>query len=107
MTCSNAKVIGKSLEAKVTLYGASELGQHIGHSAEELAAIFIVSKVEFAAEGEGSYHGMVPFLPNLSITIAKADGALCPRCWVHSDTVGSDPKHPELCARCAKILNEA
>ncbi|WP_444318056.1 zinc finger domain-containing protein, partial [Megasphaera sp.] len=30
----------------------------------------------------------------------------CERCWIHSDTVGSDPNHPTLCARCAAVLSE-
>ena len=100
----NAKTIGKSLEAKVVLHFDGSLAEQIGLTLDELATVFIVSQVEVTAEGAGSYQGTVPFLPGLTIEIAHADGAHCPRCWVYSDTVGKDARHPTLCARCAQII---
>ena len=100
----NAKTIGKSLEAKVVLHFDGSLAEQIDLTLDELATVFIVSQVEVTAEGAGSYQGTVPFLPGLTIEIAHADGAHCPRCWVYSDTVGKDARHPTLCARCAQII---
>ena len=68
---------------------------------EALATVFIVSQVEIKKGTDGQYKGNVE---GLSVSIEKADGQLCPRCWMYSDTVGSDPKHPDLCARCAQII---
>jgi isoleucyl-tRNA synthetase len=36
--------------------------------------------------------------------VRPADGAKCPRCWNWRDDVGFDPAHPELCARCARVV---
>jgi len=41
----------------------------------------------------------------LSVAVFHADGHKCPRCWQWKTDVGSDPKHSELCARCAGVLN--
>ena len=30
----------------------------------------------------------------------------CERCWKHLDSVGSNPNHPDVCARCARVLDE-
>ena len=92
----NEKVIGKSLEAKVVLYTKDDLSDILG----ELDKAFIVSQVEIG-EGEGEFSGSVE---GLSITVEKATGEKCSRCWTYSDTVGKNEKHPELCARCASVI---
>ena len=96
-----AKTIGKSLEAKVSLHCDGELYDFLASVMDELAPVFIVSAVSLERGGEGSFKGAVE---GLSVTVAHADGAHCPRCWAYSGTVGSDAKHPELCARCAGIV---
>ncbi|MBC8584338.1 isoleucine--tRNA ligase [Youxingia wuxianensis] len=97
----NKKFIGKSLEAKVVLSCEGELYDFLTKVKEALATVFIVSQVEIKKGTDGQYKGNVE---GLSVSIEKADGQLCPRCWMYSDTVGSDPKHPDLCARCAQII---
>lgn len=92
----NEKVIGKSLEAKVVLYTKDDLSDILS----ELDKAFIVSQVELG-EGEGEFSGSVE---GLSITVEKATGEKCSRCWTYSDTVGKNEKHPELCARCASVV---
>jgi len=95
-----AKKIGKSLEAKVILYAEGELLSFLRGIEDQLPAILIVSQVE-CREGKG---GETVDVEGLGIEFAAADGAKCERCWCHSDTVGSDPDHPTLCARCAAIV---
>lgn len=96
-----AKIIGKSLEAKVTLHCDDELYSFLSGVESELAPVLIVSQVVLEKSGEGKFSGV---MEGLSVDVAKADGQHCPRCWTYSDTVGSDAKHPTLCARCAKII---
>ncbi|MBE6819115.1 MAG: isoleucine--tRNA ligase, partial [Ruminococcaceae bacterium] len=96
----NAKVIGKSLEAKVALFASGELLAFLQANAENLPAACIVSQVE-VAEGEGNFKGETE---GLSITVMKAAGQKCARCWSYSESVGSNEQHPEICERCAKIL---
>ena len=98
-----AKTIGKSLEAKVTLRCGGELLGFLEGVREILPAVFIVSAVELAGEGEGAFRGAVE---GLAVDVAPAPGEKCQRCWMQSDTVGKDPAHPTLCARCAAVLAE-
>jgi isoleucyl-tRNA synthetase len=39
------------------------------------------------------------------ISVSKADGAKCERCWKYDVRVGADKNHPTVCARCARVLN--
>ena len=39
------------------------------------------------------------------ITVLKAEGEKCARCWTYSDTVGKNEKHTDLCARCACVID--
>ena len=92
----NEKVIGKSLEAKVTLFTKEDLSDIM----PELAKAFIVSQVE-VGEGTGEFAGNVE---GLTISVAKAEGEKCERCWTYTTDVGSDSEYPTLCARCAAVL---
>ena len=98
----NEKVIGKPLEAKVTLYADGELADFLKSELKSLPEIFITSAVEIA-DGEGEFKGDVK---GLSITVNKADGEKCERCWKFSDTVGQDSEHPTLCAHCAETMKQ-
>ena len=98
----NEKVIGKPLEAKVILHADGDLADFLNAELEALPEIFITSAVEVAG-GEGAVKGDVA---GLSVTIAKADGEKCERCWKFSDTVGQDAEHPTLCAHCAQTMKE-
>ncbi len=40
----------------------------------------------------------------LVVRVTAAEGEKCERCWIYSETVGSDPEHPTLCARCAAVM---
>ena len=95
-----AKTIGKPLEAKVTLYADGELADFLKLVENELPEIFITSAVEIAS-GSGSFNGDVE---GLSITVGKADGQKCERCWKYSNTVGECADHPTLCKRCAEVM---
>ena len=39
------------------------------------------------------------------ISVFRADGGKCERCWKYDTEVGKDPAHPTVCARCARVLN--
>ena len=96
----NQKTIGKSLEAQLTLKADGELYCFLKENEEILEPVFIVSKVvleQGAANANGEVEG-------LEVVVSKAQGEKCERCWVYSDTVGQDEKHPTLCKRCAAII---
>ena len=87
------KTIKSSLEAKVTLKASGEKLEFLKKAEPELAAAFIVSAVEIAENGG-----------ELEIAVDKAIGEKCERCWIISETVGTDSEHPHLCKRCCNIL---
>ena len=80
-----AKLIGKSLDAKVSLPGDSSEFKTLN-----LEELFIVSQVSWGSSAD--------------IAVAHADGAKCPRCWRWQTDIGSAPAAPELCGRCARQL---
>jgi isoleucyl-tRNA synthetase len=88
------KLIGNSLEARVTLKAPAADASFLEARQAGLAALLIVSQavVETAAGGE------------LAIEVAKADGAKCERCWNYSTHVGTSPDRPTFCARCEKAV---
>ena len=98
----NEKIIGKPLEARVTLYADGELYDFLKSVEAQLPEIFITSYVA-VEKGEGAVKGEVE---GLSITVAKADGEKCERCWKYSHTVGENAEHPTLCSCCAEVMKE-
>ena len=97
----NAKVIGASLEAKVVLNCAQELYDFAKPLENQLAELCIVSKVEVALGSEGRKGDV----EGLAVSVSHAEGEKCARCWSFSDTVGSDPAHPDVCKHCAEALS--
>ena len=96
------KLVGKSLDAEVTLYLNAEgknafdaMGQH------DLAAVCIVSKV-IVAEGEGQGVAGENF-PGVTIAVAPSQAPKCSRCWAHNEQVDAEM---ELCPRCASVLKK-
>ena len=98
----NEKIIGKPLEAKITLHADGELADFLKSEVDALPEIFITSAVE-VADGKGEFAGDVA---GLSVTVSKAEGEKCERCWKFSDTVGQDSEHPTLCRCCADTMKQ-
>ncbi|MBQ7744084.1 MAG: hypothetical protein IJT85_00745 [Ruminococcus sp.] len=38
------------------------------------------------------------------MSVEKAEGEKCERCWAISKTVGQNSEHPTLCSRCCENL---
>ena len=86
-----AKTVGSSLQAKVTVSGP----------ADALAPLKALDLPEFLTVSEAALSdGAV-----LSASVAVAAGAKCPRCWRWQADIGSDASQPELCGRCARQLS--
>ena len=96
-----AKVFGKSLEAKVTLYCDGELYDTLTSMEKQLPDVFIASQVAVVKGEGGEASGEVE---GLSVTAERAEGGKCERCWKVLPTVGSDAEHPTLCPRCAAAV---
>jgi isoleucyl-tRNA synthetase len=97
------KFIGNSLEAKVILHlGQDEFGL-LEEYTSFLPALFIVSQVQTQSGGEGDYRSEA--VPGLSVTVEKASGEKCQRCWNRSPFVGTFADAPEICDRCHNTLS--
>lgn len=107
-TARKEKQIGNSLDAKVTIY----FGEALSQLKEDLASMdmsiedfLIVSQVELKDYDEALdnvWHSEA--YEKLAVKVEQATGHKCARCWKYTEDIGSDPKHPEICARCAAEL---
>jgi isoleucyl-tRNA synthetase len=98
------KTINSGLEAKVLLSGELQLKAKLMPYLSTLPGLFIVSQVDFLNAGAGSYRSEV--VPTLEVTVQKADGQKCERCWNYSIHVGENKRYPTVCERCTEALNE-
>ncbi|HET7209694.1 MAG TPA: isoleucine--tRNA ligase [Terriglobales bacterium] len=95
-----AKLIGKELEAQVTITAPEPIYSVLTRYKDELRYIFIVSAVTLRQgtpeNGTGS----------IKVEVQKADGKKCDRCWNYSVHVGEDSRYPSVCERCSRVLRE-
>jgi len=97
------KMIGKSLDAKVTIYTTDKtVKETLASFADELAPVFIVSQA-YMKEEEAPEGAFAETANAMKVLVEKADGIKCDRCWNYtSDTKEADGLH--ICARCAEIV---
>jgi isoleucyl-tRNA synthetase len=96
------KQIGSSLQAKVILSATpAELAQ-LAPYARELPMLFIVSEVELRP-APTDVEANSEARPR--VTIERAGGVKCERCWRYVPAVSSDPRWAGLCSRCQEALS--
>ncbi|HSE43547.1 MAG TPA: class I tRNA ligase family protein, partial [Acidobacteriota bacterium] len=88
------KEIGSSLEAEVVVHYPSDDEQLIRQYELFLPELFIASQVSVQPSSE------------LRFEVRKAEGKKCMRCWQIRKDVGQNANYPEVCARCAAVLEE-
>src|SRR5699024_3951732 len=97
----NEKVIGKSLEAKVNIVPKDEEVKDVLNSIPYLHQLCIVSEaIVIDKEPTAKVYRYV------NVAVEKHDGERCDRCWTHTNTVGAHANHPDICERCAEIVEE-
>jgi isoleucyl-tRNA synthetase len=97
------KMIGASLEAAPKVYVADTALAKV-LKAVNLADICITSNATFADNGTGSF--TIEGVAGVSVTVEKAPGEKCERCWKYTTDVGSNAAHPTVCARCAAVVQK-
>ncbi len=97
------KFIGNSLAAKVVIECDDDTRAFLETFGENLNDLFIVSAVAFG-KAEGEYVEQSSEIAGLSVAALKADGGKCARCWKTATSVGTNSEHPELCARCVRVV---
>ena len=83
--------VKKNQDAEIAL----TLDSPLDFSEDELATLFIVSKVT-VAQGQDT-----------AVSVKLSEAPKCPRCWNHDERIGTDGHHEELCDRCARVLNDS
>ena len=91
------KIIGHSLNAKVTLFAEGDLYKFIKENKELLQTVFIISNLEVQENQRSNEE-------KLGVKIEQAEGEKCERCWMYSTTVGEDKENPTICHRCSEAL---
>ncbi|MGR3741961.1 isoleucine--tRNA ligase [Companilactobacillus sp. DQM5] len=100
----NAKLIGKSMESKITIFADEKTKSLLENLDSDLGQLLIVSGFELkditqATEKSDNYG-------DLKVLVEQADGEVCQRCRMIKTDVGSDSQLPNLCARCANIVHD-
>ena len=81
-------MIGKALEARVTLHVDQETEATMRRILDNPAQWFIVSQVVLTDQGE-------------EVSVSKAEGHVCPRCW----NVTTAENEDSLCDRCEAVMH--
>ena len=98
------KLIGNSLKAEVTIEAPEKLFLSLKDYQDMLEDLFIVSKVNLSELPSGKELTLEASLEALNVSVTKAPGEKCERCWKYSETVGEDRDHPTICHRCAHVV---
>ena len=88
-----AKEIGHSLDTKVVITAPAQEFELLSGIDDELKSIFIVSQMEMKQGDE------------FSITVLKAEGEKCERCWQYATGMKDTGPYPHVCSRCEDILS--
>ena len=102
------KTIGSSLEAAPVVYAGERWTDAL--AAVDLAEICITSGIEVQAYDENALaHRADVFrlddVMEVAVAFRRADGTKCGRCWRVLEDVGSHPRHPSICNRCADAVD--
>ncbi len=92
------KFIGNSLEAKIILFVNEKLKSFLESYYDFLPALFIVSQVELKKLESTD--------TEFTVTVEKAEGEKCQRCWNYSPMVGK-LEVADVCQRCYHVLKSS
>ena len=95
------KVIGNSLDAKVTLQSSGETLKFLKDNEELIKTVLIVSGLKIEESDNNSDDSKLSIKDNLKIEVEHATGEKCDRCWMYDDHIEDG-----LCPRCKKILEK-
>jgi len=95
----NSKAISAGLEAKVRVAADGDLSPLLAKYRAELPALFLVSQVE-SQKPQPAANSVI------AVSVERADGSKCERCWNYSTHVGENAAYPTVCERCTAALAE-
>jgi isoleucyl-tRNA synthetase len=95
-----AGAIGAPLEAEVAVYAPAAQAGRFEALHDELRFLLITSQAQVVQTDAPPASTVPTSEPGVWIEVKPSTQPKCVRCWHLRSDVGSDPKHPELCARC-------
>jgi len=99
------KLIGHSLNAKVTIFADKENYEFLKPIEKDMVTVLIVSDFELKDESEvGGNFYEDPETKGIKVSVSVASGQKCERCWMISESVGKNKDHETLCDRCAEVV---
>jgi len=98
------KIIGHSLDARVSIAVPEKMKALLENHLEDLRALLIISQLQLVAENQITRPYVSDEFKGLMVSVEKAFGKKCERCWIYSESVGEDKQHPKICARCAENI---
>jgi isoleucyl-tRNA synthetase len=96
--------IGAPLEAEVTLFAPPAQAARFSALRDELRFLLITSQARIVETDTPTGSAVPSSAENVWIEARPSTQPKCVRCWHLRGDVGSDPRHPELCARCVVNL---
>jgi isoleucyl-tRNA synthetase len=112
------KEIGKSLDAKAEIVGQTDEDHAAARHLEVFRELVNVSQIKIEAKfpivdadtelqkmpkgGSGTMNVVLTG----SITISRADGQKCERCWHCETDIGRNAEHPTICGRCVEAVEQ-
>jgi isoleucyl-tRNA synthetase len=92
--------IGAPLEAEVTLYATEAEAARFAALKDELRFVLITSQARVVVTDTPMGDAVPSSAEGVWMEVKPSTQPKCVRCWHLRSDVGSDPRHPELCARC-------
>jgi isoleucyl-tRNA synthetase len=93
-TARQQKLIGNALEAYVELWLPQNDPIH-QIPLPVVAEFLILSDIQLRVADDEPH-----------AVVTRTEHERCDRCWRHLATVGTDPDHPGLCDRCARVVSD-
>lgn len=97
----HAKIIGKSLEAHLTVYASEEVKTLLTALDSNIAQLLIVSQLTVTQE-QAPNSALV--FEDVAFSVEHAQGQVCDRCRRIDETVKERPYHVTICNHCAAIV---
>jgi isoleucyl-tRNA synthetase len=95
--------LGSSMEADVTVFVPDALAAQFAPIGDELRFLLITGDAKIANSSALSATAVKASQEDVWIEVKPSSSPKCVRCYQLRADVGSDPKHPQICARC--VLN--
>ncbi len=98
------KKIGKSLDAKVTVYtNDDEAFNTLSEFTSELATVYITSQA-YIVKGNAPEGAFAEAQSGIAVAVEPAEGCKCARCWSYSTKGVTDSDGDFLCERCKNLI---